>query len=551
MFLAVRSFGLITALSLLCTSASGQSYAVIGPARQVNPPDHVWFECSAGVRLNTAQEVVVAAIDQTVGKIAYGVTLNGGVSFTNGQFVTLGFDPWVCADPATGAIWVTALGSGLQPCQGRCAGVAWKAPGATTFSPGCTVFDTGSAPAGFPDKPALGIGPNGQHYVTLAVGHYQGGPSHAMWSSRGNPPGVCPWITDRIQPFDNHSGLEWEGWGSIPVVLSTGRIVVVTRDEKVPGQQYQWKYNNGLPHVAYADAPNPDLDWKPDDLSPVLVAEGATIQPTHIQVNDSANFRGATPDAIDRRQCAPAVAVDPENDYIYVAFYARHVPGSFQDNLNGDIYISRSQDQGDTFPFAEVVHITDELLTGQPGGVNGPDQMMPSIAVDECGGVNLVFYDNRNDADLTDDVHWIDLYYVRITGYGTPQQAIQQERLTPASFRLNDLPALYLGDYHNMVAAPPGMASPTPLVYPAYIALAQDEQGNWTRQNCYLRKITIYCSGDLNLNGELDDEDARLFDAAFAEKRCEADLTGDGVVDEADEKQFRDVRTKGCNSRGR
>ncbi|GMU37925.1 MAG: hypothetical protein HS102_11545 [Planctomycetia bacterium] len=557
MSVLTRLFGMFSPLSLFSVAALGQSYAVIGPARQVNPSGSTWRECSVAARFGNPQEVVAAANDIPSGRTAYGVTLNGGLSFVNGQIPSFGLDPWVAADPVTDAIWITALGTGQQPCQGGCVAVAWKAPGATTFNLGCTVFDTGASPLGLPDKPAIGIGPNGQHHVALLASRYQGGPDHAMWSSRGNPPGICPWVTDRVQPFDNHSGPEWEGWGSIPVILSTGRIVVVTRDEKKSGQQYQWEYNGGLPHVAYADAPNPDLDWKPDDEVPILVAEGAAIQPTQIQVGDSGNFRGDSPYAIDRRQCAPAIAVDPDNDDIYVAFYARHVPGSFQDNLNTDIYISRGFDTGGSLVFPglpgdpNLLHLIDELLTGQPGGVKGPDQVMPSIVVDACGGVNLVFYDNRHDPDLADDVHWMDLYYVRITGYGTPQQAIQQERLTPASFRLNDLPGLFLGDYHNMVAASPGMTSPTPLVYPAYIALAQDEQGNWTRQNCYLRKITIYCSGDLNLNGELDDEDVRLFDAAFAEKRCEADLTGDDVVDNADEKLFREIRARGCNSRGR
>ncbi|MBK7404614.1 MAG: hypothetical protein IPJ41_08255 [Phycisphaerales bacterium] len=69
------------------------------------------------------------------------------------------------------------------------------------------------------------------------------------------------------------------------------------------------------------------------------------------------------------------------------------------------------------------------------------------MAIDGCGAINLVFYDNRNDPYLDVDVdnldvdsggnpifHEVDVYYARITGFDTASPNVYTKRLTTAPF---------------------------------------------------------------------------------------------------------------------
>jgi hypothetical protein len=125
----------------------------------------------------------------------------------------------------------------------------------------------------------------------------------------------------------------------------------------------------------------------------------------------------------------------------------------------------------------------------------GPDQLTPAIVIDDCGGVNVMFYDNRNDPNLADTVHMFDVYYVRITGFGTANPNIYQARLTPQSFRLASDPFLHLGDYQTLARAGAGAAK---ALYAGFIATAQSSppNGPWDQHNCYVRRITNFC-GDV------------------------------------------------------
>lgn len=393
--------------------------------------------------------------------------------------------------------------------------VAWKEPGALAFQGIYT------AAANTADKPLLAVGPDGWHHLLYMGPHPCEEPLRAARSD--NPMNQTAWPNLRVQPFTNPN-CAWEGWGVTPVVLSDNRVVVVVRDtDPLLGG----RYNANLPYVVYSI--DQGLTWLPPSEQPIRVAENSGIQATTIEV---AGTGGDTPEQIDRRKCAPAIAVDYATtpNHVYVAFYARSAPGS----TNTDIYISLSTDGGETFPSdsLHLLHLTDYMLTGQSGATSVPDQVMPAIAIDAYGGVNVVFYDNRNAPDPADPNSWADVYYVRITGFGTSNPGIFQKRLTPRTFLLG---TTFLGDYHHFAAAG---TNPQHALYAAYIATAQDGGGQWAEQNCYLHRITFLFLSDLNQNGEPDPGDIALFTAAYNTKTSLADLNADGMVDEKDTTLF-------------
>ena len=169
---------------------------------------------------------------------------------------------------------------------------------------------------------------------------------------------------------------------------------------------------------------------------------------------------------------------------------------------------------------------------------------MPAIAIDNCGGVNLIFYDNRHDPNLADSDHRYAVYYVRITNFG-PSATIYQKCLTvdnstppqPLPFRVpapGDVPT-FLGDYHHLAVAGANR------LYAAYTARKEEQPGSGTwKQNCYLNRIvcTNFGFGDFNGNGLGDPDDITLFYEAYIAADSAADGTADCVVDVADESLF-------------
>ncbi|KAA0222251.1 MAG: exo-alpha-sialidase [Planctomycetota bacterium] len=492
--------------------------AIAGSQRRVNPTGTIWRECSVAVRFDQPNEAVVAANniygEPVAVNVGFGVTFNGGSSFTNGS-LGLFSDPGVVADPVTGRMWISALG-----CTGGI-GAVYKDAGSSVFSDICCIRSFSSI-----DKPLMAIGADGRQYVSYSI--LTGNCPRALWTGASSTPTDCPWPAGvRMEPLNHPGDCRWVGLGAMPVVLDTGRVVVVNLSRFESGDRI---YNDLLPFVLYSD--DDGATWLPDADVPVAVAEDSNIR--YARPED-------TPNGLDRNVNYPSIAVDPtDNSNVYVAFTARAESTLDAADRNTDVYLSRSTNGGLTFPDVPIhlVPLTDLLLTGQPGGLRGPDQVMPAIAVDACGGVNVLFYDDRHDADLNDSVHWYDLYFVRITGYGTPEQAIQQIRLTPTSFLLTPA-AGFLGDYQHMAAAPPGAATPTATVYPAYIAMAKDANFQWTQQNCYMHKIQILCGE--SLGGYGGGEGALVFEKLCGDGVLDSDLNGDGSVDAGDQAMFCEI----------
>lgn len=308
-------------------------------------------------------------------------------------------------------------------------------------------------------------------------------------------------------------------------------------------------------------------DWRPDnqnDIAAFQIGSGILdpadkiIALQGLDVNNGEPglpLPGDTIHGIDRRKCAPSIAVDRSvspND-VYVAFYARRTRGDTSaPDRNTDIYVARGRKNNEPgangridFPAGgpaanETLQLTDEMLGVPAISGSEPDQIMPAIAVDWCGNVHVVFYDTRKPDNLPlantnpNHVHWVDVYYVRIVGFGTSSSpTIVQKRVSPTSFQVSEQGAM-LGDYHTLAEAG---GTPKRTLYTAYIASAG---ATWTDRICFLHKITIAapCAGDFNLNGISDGEDVTLFTDALLTEDPLADLDENSVIEYQDVSLF-------------
>ncbi|MCZ7631980.1 hypothetical protein FBT69_04330 [Synechococcales cyanobacterium CNB] len=544
--------GLALAVAPLGGVASGQAPIVVSPGFKLTPAGQDWFECSIAVSQTNSNEALVMSCDTLPGAGFSYATILWGQSIALGRTALGSLDVYAAPHPTDGTAWFTGVHAG-DP-SGTVVG--WKNAGALSIQSGDQAL---IATSGLQDKPgiAVGVKPSTpttiRHYVVRQKGQ-DGGCNNfhqhksALSENAHLGPGSWSWNEHVVEPAPGSgSPCHFRGWGAGPVVLSTGRIVVVMGDEK---SGPNWLYNDGKPYAVYSDD---GIDWRPDyPTEPfVLVAPGSVVAPTTVnnncqntcpQAGCGGTPCGDTPYLADRRKNAPSIAVDrwAGIDDVYVAFYAKK---SSSGSSNTDIIVCRGiqDDQGAlTFPVIlpdHLLHLTDSLLGLSPGEY-GPDQFVPAIAVDSCGGVNLMFYDNRHDPDLTDAEEWVDVYYARIMGFGTANPVVQQWRLTPRSFRVDNLPTGFLGDYHNLSVSADGNT-----LYAAYIArdMADPENGPRT---CYLHRINVNpCEGfllDFNGDGTVNEDDTAVFLAAFDAKAPEADLNLDWTVDAEDLTLFLD-----------
>ncbi|MBK7403133.1 MAG: hypothetical protein IPJ41_00520 [Phycisphaerales bacterium] len=554
---------------LLGATAGGAASAqiapiVVSPPYRVSPAEEHWHECSVGVNqgstLADRRDVLVMASGGSYLR-AVAVTWPPSDPPPAPQSIQdcNGGDVWVTPHPFDGSVWFTALQGGSegggQDGGGQDGGSGWP----QTENCGGLIY-------GWKDP----LDSTVDHIGRLSSEALQDKPSLAIWSDDGDPPatswylprerktGNCgsghqfdieistdaddaspTWANHTVEPGGTYSGCHDEGWGALAVVLDTGRIGMVSRDEDVATGG---KYNDNLPYVVYSDD---GADWLPDlvdgAVNPIAIGNASITATT---MKGTANDPGDTPFRVDRRNHAPTIAVRRiagDEDEVYVAFCAR----SAADSTNTDIYISRSSNAETAISFpgpgdAGFFHLTDAML-GLTGAQAQADQFVPAIAVDICGGINLMFYDNRNDPDGFDgdpgvQEDWVDVYFVRITGFGTGSEQVQQWRLTPHEVRVDTLGQSgspdFLGNYHNLTVAANGTT-----IYGAYIArsTSDPEAGVVT---CFLHRININnCAGplsDFNGDGVVTESDAIGSAASWSLQEPEADNNLDASIDVAD-----------------
>jgi hypothetical protein len=295
--------------------------------------------------------------------------------------------------------------------------------------------------------------------------------------------------------------------------LSGGRLVRVASDA-------DHRHNNGRPVVHHSD--DGGRTWEP------LIAPLA-IDPCGIV--EAADPQGAP-------LAPPGLAVDRSflPNHVYIAFHARSAPGA----TNTDIFIARSIDGGTTWPSDQIVQITDAMLgltdPVDTDPITGARQHAPAIAVDSCGGINLMFYDNRFDTDRSDKYSTMDVYFARVTNFDPPAApTVHTARMTTETFPADKCtaPAMsaFLGDYQTMSVSADGT-----WIWAAYIARECDPTLGWTEKNCYVHRVQIHCleEADFNGDGAVTEADAAEFLIAYGAEDPAADVDLDWRVTDAD-----------------
>ncbi len=533
---------------LVAAALTGQAIAqpqtpptvVVSSPLQVNPVGEEWWECSIGVSQTNKFEAMVAAMthgDPTGTRI--GTTsifvLPGGTVLGHGYLPCGTADPGVMGEAGTGRLWATAL---LSCTQGIVYG--WKDPGQGSI-PSIQMYTIPPAQGSFRDKPLVAIGNanaggGGERHVVFSLSGNNCGSTivnHAAVST--DPVNSGSWLEYVVEPATNNN-CDWKGGAPNSVILDSGRIVAVLNDNKeIP------YYNEQRPYIVYSD--DGGTTWfSQDGLDPIVIDPGLGIKATTVNVVDTGCDdppSGDTPYTIGQRKCGPTIAVDRSHDpnHVYVAFYAKSGDSS---STNTDIWIAKSEDGGETWDSSLTLQmqLTDAML-GLTGPdvhpLTGADQMMPAMAIDSCGGINLMFYDNRFDPDRTDREDWVDAYYVRITGFGPTAIVDHVERLTTETFPADNCNGGmngFLGHYHHMAALADGR-----LLWLAYIAREKDPVlGTWSIKNCYTHRVNISCpiQTDLNNDGIANETDAVLFTTGWLAQDPLADINLDWIVNTSD-----------------
>lgn len=502
----------------------------IGPPVRVNPEGVPWHECAiAASQINDNEAAVIAT---TPSNTIYGVaiSINGFSSFVlrsqpavpeGGSSLK---DPFAASVPGSGRIWIGGLNGNAGPLNG----IVYSNREAGSDALDTVHLVTGAT--GLRDKPFMAVGPHPQnastmHYVTF---NDIGCSSIDQLSVRVAESAISggPWAFFRIKPDNpaNNDPCDYGGWGSLPVVTDDG-IVVVTALDRFPSTV--GKYNDRKPYVVYSDSAGEH--WWPDFSDPNTPGAAMSVEACPIWSDGPI---GDFSPKVDRRKCAPTIAIDRSKtpNWVYVAYYARSEAGHpLTEDRNADLYVFQSRDGGQTFVEpVNALHLTDAMLGVSPGGLinQGPDQIVPAMAIDCTGAVNLIYYDNRNDPTPGYDSEYFDIYHTRIANFNTPQMQVTTTRLTPTAFPAE----MFMGDYQTLAPAGPTGKK----LYAAYIA--REPVGNgWSVRNCYVRKITInLCAADLNANGVAEGADAQAFSDAASTSSPSADLNEDGQIDAED-----------------
>ncbi|MFM9995365.1 MAG: hypothetical protein ACKVU4_06135 [Phycisphaerales bacterium] len=487
-------------------------------------------------------EVVAAAIDWRLGinegpRIGYAITRNGGASFVSEDYIRLPVghplaavkwevDPFAAADPVTGHIWVggvvirnTTLPNGVFVARRPLGAGSLEPTIVVTSNPGNGIVD---------DKPLMAVGPRpgsppqtNQYIVFsrifdphLAVSGQVCSSVHLVlarsrdagqtWDIRNVAPTPHPVPPTTFQ-------CQYNGLGAAPVVLASGRLVVVWRDGFSP---YAGDYL-----AAYSDPDEGDT-WssQPSNLFPDPPVRKAL--PTDV----AGKFRLPS---------LPSVAVDPVNNDVYVVVSAR----KSVESANLDVWVTRSTDGGATFTAPERLPLDQYDLEF------APDQIMPWIAIDRADGVaamNILFYDTRHHYVVDSaTVGYLDAYHARIKGWGAGNWQVVNTRLTPTTFDtsvqyeaflldpVNNVDFdQFIGDYQMIDAA--GCH-----IYPNYMSLQT------ATRHYFMHHITSSCDADMDGNSAVNAADASLFQGVlFPTGDPLADLNRSGAVTAADISAF-------------
>ena len=345
-------------------------------------------------------ELVVAWNDYREGapRIGVGLSFDGGTTWTDqlvrpplaNRSVTEA-DPMTAYDDRTGTLWV----GGLSFSANGGVFVARKDPGATQFGPVVMAFTGGGI-----DKGLMAAGPDPTDltgrtklYVTFNQGLIVSDDMGDTWS-------------DPL-PLDT-------GIGFLPRVGPGGELYIT-----------YWDTFGEIRFIRSLDG-------------------GASVEPSKLiaQRMDVWGLDGTRVPGDYRVGSFPSLAVDPISGALYCVFPDTTSLGA--GGYDVDIYITRSDDRGDTWSVPTVVNEDP----AHPG-----DQFFPSIEVERSGRVQLVYYDTRFQAqDDGDPYGLIDTVHAYSDDGGA---SWVERRLTSRSFssEFDGFGGIFIGDYLGLTTA--------------------------------------------------------------------------------------------------
>lgn len=552
------------------TYALGQTVGTAVPIEPAPSSTRQYIETAIGVNPLSPNEFVVACKKVEAGsapQVVYGISTHQfGPNFPSptGAYDTLlvpdislgcsifqnATDPMIAVSARTGDIWVGAQHTGATPVYSQGFHVARRRPGLLTLDGSVPIVCDRGGYAW--DKPLIAAGPRfgasptdpeTMFLVTRLEGfcgisipqllftesNWSVSPPSVpggSWASQGWPNPRVIRVRDDLGISDD---CERRATGGAPVVLKSGRLVVAYRPITTTDPLDTLR---STPEVMYIDPPpfpitNPLTQWQrrhPLNRATLTIGVEEVIQPiddTMIGVKPVPNFPGISADP----------RVGREGD-VYVCF-AGLADSSGSNNI--DLFVARGQFNAQTgaleFSFDRTLHIKDSDL-GAPAGTH---QFMPWIAVDQQGGINLLYY-----AQVQSSPTLLKAYYARIRDFQVPLSTL--DRPFVATLTAAFPPVMppntatttnVIGDYHQIATAG---------CY-VYVAYMSTETGFY---NVYVRRINI-CTGDVDDNAFVDTGDVPAFASAYLAQSPAADLTADGTVNAWDVATFTEALSCQCN----
>jgi hypothetical protein len=307
---------------------------------------------------------------------------------------------------------------------------------------------------------------------------------------------------------DNPTECDDPGIAAMPVIVETGphtgRLIVAYWGQ-------EGGHNADPARVLYR---NPDLQWSE---APIIINQ--ILQsgvPTDVGAVNHSHVPGEYV-----FNTAPGIAIDRASNDIYVVF-----SGEVTGEGNPDLFVTRlvvDQVTGViSYLPALVLRLTDTML----GETAGAAQIMPALAIDQYGGLNILYYSINGDGIITPK-------YLRIRSFAVPLTTPLVVRQLAAPFSAP--PGRFIGDYQ-------GIATGGCLVYPCYMAHAEGQV-----PSIFVNRINL-CIADVSIDGDVNSLDLAAFASSYIASSPEADLDQDSAVDASDLLLFQQGYTCECGS---
>ncbi len=418
----------------------------VGPNIRVLPTANAQQDEIILVRHPTNQNIMFGGANTTAGGV-YGqggyITTDGGTTWTGNNllspFTQNSSDPGPTIDKNGVIIFTTLDSPGMVAAYSTNNGVSWSSR---------VTLQSGSVDKNFASTDDA---PSSTYY----------GRSYAVWSNfaLGQPPVVFSYTTN--------SGVSWNG---------------VTQINTPPGGHYSQGVDicvgpAGQVYVSWA-APTSSGSFTEDYLGFARSTNGGGAWTVTENAYDMNGIRAATFNGWNFRVNGfPRIAVDrsggARNGWIYVVAGEKNLAPAGTD---ADVVMHRSTDNGATW--SAGIRVNQDPMN------NGKVQFFPAIRVDETGGVNICYYDNRNYPSVGDSC---ETYLAQSSDGGTTWAEV---KVSDHAWKVKGEAGLgtYGGDYI-------GISSGNGKIFPFWF---DDKTGTMQAWTCAVTALPVGIAGNNN-----------------------------------------------------